>query len=292
MLLHEQLEKDELFSPTEKAVADFVIDQREKVQDLSTKEIAKLTFTSQATAVRLSQKLGFSGWSAFKEAYVQEINYIDSHFSSIDPNIPFNSHESFMTIANKVGSLIKESVDDTLALLDYQILHQCIHLIDKSAITQIFAVSTPLLFAEEFKLKMARIGKSVRINTLQQEQANEAINLTSKDCAILISYTGESDIVVEIAEILKKNRVPMIVISSIGDNTLANYATYKIECTTREKLYSKIDSYTSNESFSFILDILYSGLFSIDYDKNLAIKIENAKRTEKHRYSNSKVIKE
>lgn len=292
MLIHDLLEKKEDFSPTEQSMADFLLENDETIYKMSTKEIAKLTFTSQATPVRLAQKLGFSGWNTFKDAFDREVAYMKSHFSDLDPNRPFANNDSFMSVANKVCSLLKESIDDTLTLLDYEILHKCIHLIHSSNSTQIFAVSTPLLFAEEFKLKMARIGKTIRLNTLQQEQFNEAINLTKKDCAILISYSGESDAVLEIADILKRNGVPIIAITSVGDNTLSHYATHKLECTTREKLYSKIDSYTSNQSFRVILDILYSGLFSMEYDQNMDVKIQHAKRLERHRHSNYKVIKE
>ena len=38
---------------------------------------------------------------------------------------------------------------------------------------------------------------------------------------------------------------------------------------TREKQYSKIATFTTDSSIAYVLDVLYSCLFALDYEKNL-----------------------
>ena len=61
--------------------------------------------------------------------------------------------------------------------------------------------------------------------------------------------------------------------------------------TTREKLYSKIGSFSTNSSISFLLDVLYSCVFSKDYQKNLQYKIKISERFDQRKTTN-KVMQE
>ena len=52
---------------------------------------------------------------------------------------------------------------------------------------------------------------------------------------------------------------------------------------TREKLYSKIATFSTDASFEYLLDVLYSCVFRRDYDKNLQLKIQPAQAIERGR---------
>ena len=77
-------------------------------------------------------------------------------------------------------------------------------------------------------------------------------------CGILISYTGENNVILRTAEILKQNHVPILALTSIGDSTLSSMSTAALRLTTRERLYSKIGNFTINTSICYLLDVLYS----------------------------------
>lgn len=59
MLVNEKIENYPDLTASEKVVADFILSLVLEVKELSTAEIAKNTFTSPATAVRLAQKNWF-----------------------------------------------------------------------------------------------------------------------------------------------------------------------------------------------------------------------------------------
>ena len=63
-----------------------------KAEDLEGKsagDIAKELYISPSALTRFAQKLGFAGFSDFRKAYTEEVQYLSSHFQNIDPNFPF-----------------------------------------------------------------------------------------------------------------------------------------------------------------------------------------------------------
>ena len=49
--------------------------------------------------------MGYSGWNQFKEDFILELQYLNSHFQQINANTPFNSQDNIIKIANKIGTL-------------------------------------------------------------------------------------------------------------------------------------------------------------------------------------------
>jgi len=272
MLISNKLESINSLSKSEEVLANYILNEKENIENLSTKNLANATYTSPSTVIRLSQKLGFSGWNEFKEKYLEEIKYLNKHLSNVDPDFPFEAHDNFMNIASKVGHLASNSIDDTLSLLKNDEIKKAVQLLCKSQIINVYGISNSLLMAYDFKHKMLRINKHVEIMNLPGEQIIVASNSSPANCAILISYSGESKEVLKIAEILKSKNTQMIVLTSIGENSLTTFADCTFSISTREKLYSKISTYSSNNSIHLILDILYSCVFKMNYDYNLKYK--------------------
>lgn len=291
MLISNKLESMNSLSKSEELLANYILSQKENIENLSTKDLANATYTSPSTVVRLSQKLGFSGWNEFKEKYIEELKYLNKNVSNLDPDFPFEAHDTFMNIASKVGYLAINSIEDTLSLLKNNELKKATQLLCKSQTINVYGISNSLLMAYDFKHKMLRINKHVEIMSLPGEQFIVASNSTPANCAILISYSGESKEVIKIAEILKSRNTQMIVLTSIGENSLTAFADCIFHISTREKLYSKIATYSSNDSIHMILDILYSCVFKMNYDYNLNYKANISKSTD-DRFSTSNLIKE
>lgn len=255
MLLKEQM-KAYPFSHNERVIIDYILDKQINIKDYSVKMIADATFTSPSTLIRISKKLGFQGWVEFKDAYLEEANYLNSHFCNIDSNLPFSNQDSIMTIASKIVNLHIESAKDTLSLFQHDSLQKAVRILHQSKEIRVFAMSSP------------------------------------DECAICISYSGESSNIVKTAQILKENNCPIIAITSIGNNSLSDLATVTLRVTTREKSFSKIAGFSSLESISIVLNTLYACLFSLNYHDNLTYKLDIAKKIENAPIINNEIIAE
>lgn len=53
-------------------------------------------------------------------------------------------------------------------------------------------------------------------------------------CAVCISYSGETPHILQVATTLKENNVPIIAITSVGNNRLSAMANVTLHISTRE----------------------------------------------------------
>lgn len=292
MLLIEKMKRLEKISDTQQSVVDYMFEQKERIENQTAKEIAKVIYTSPATLTRLSQKLGYRGFEELKVDFLKEQKYLNKESRNINPNYPFDKGDSFMTIANKIGNLTKETIDDTLELIDQNQLYKAVEYIEQAEVIHISAISFPLILARDFQLKMRRLGKIVEITDLVGEQLYTLPIVREKDIAIIISYSGEIPLLKEMSQIYKERNIPIIAITSLGENSIKNISDVVLEITTREKLYSKVAEFSSQSSMKLVLDILYACYFSTNFDDFLIAKKELGKRSEPGRYSTSNRIGE
>lgn len=290
MLVREQLEK-QVFSEAEQVVVNFILNNSDRIENMSIQEIALQTYTQPSTLIRISKKLNYSGWKDLKSAYLEEWEYLSKNFSKIDANLPFQKNDNIMTISKKLASLEKSTIDDIVSLLNHDSLSEAKNLLSEANNVIIFAQNANILIAQDFALKMKRIKKNTYISSISGEEAYEAYNMSKDSCVIIISYSGENPSLLKVNSILKSRGIPTIAITSIGDNSLSEQSICFLPITTREKLYSKIGNFTINNSISFLLDVLYSIVFSIHYDDNLLHLKQIGEKVDKREIS-TEIMKE
>lgn len=291
MLLINRMENASL-TRIEKDIAQYIIEHKEEIEELSTRAIAKGTYTSSSAVIRLAHKLGFEGYNDLKKRYLEEQAYLNSNFQNIDANIPFSQDNNIMSVAGAIKEVMIESASDTLSLIHHDSLQQCIEILHKSKHIYVFGFGAYVPLATAFQMKMSRIKKHVIVQSFVGEEQYQADMLDQDDCAIIISYSGENSYLINVASLLKEKNIPIIVITSIGENTLSSYARCLLYMSTREKLFSKIANYMAEYSVSLILDILYSCYFRLNYKKNLDYKIKHSKKVESTHFSSNEIIKE
>jgi DNA-binding MurR/RpiR family transcriptional regulator len=247
MLIRERLEEGD-FSNSERAIVDFILDRKQGIKDMTVKEIAQGAFASPSTLVRIARKMGFGGWNELKEAFLKEEEYLQSHFQEIDANLPFQRRDPIMAIAGKIAALRKEAIDDTRSLLTHDELQKATLYMRKASSVGVYAVSNNLILAREFQHNMSRIGKKVELCQLQGETVYSAYMAERTSCALIISYSGETPVLVRGAEILKKHKIPVILITNIGESSLSKMADCVLRICTRERQYSKIATFTTDSS--------------------------------------------
>ena len=163
---------------------------------------------------------------------------------------------------------------------------------DDCPVVNIVAMNNTIAQAEEFMYKMGRIQKRVIVQPPSGEGLYNGTILDPASCMIVISYTGETSNFIRWIRFAKESHVPVIAITSLGDNTISKLADLTLRICTREKLYSKISWYASEASISYLLNVLYSLVFARHYDQNFAAKVERSKKIEKGRKSSISIINE
>lgn len=273
MSIMTQLEFELGFSQSEKEIGRYILKHGDQVLNMSVKELAKKTYTSPATIVRLCKKIGLEGYNDFKIKYSAELQY-DHHFSDrVDVNFPFLKNDSQIQISHKLASLYQEVVLETTQLLNYDELQKIVEVLYKHQNIDMYGSGNSMLAALSFQHKMMRIQRNVNIKSLNGEQIFMTYNSTPEHIAIIISYSGETNELIRVAQVLKQKKTPIIVLTSVGDNRLSHYADYILYMGSREKVFTKIAPFASQISMEYLLNIIFSCIFQKDYDKNTEYKI-------------------
>ena len=284
-----QLEFELEFSESEKEIAKYILNHGEAVLSMSVKELAKHTYTSPATIVRLCKKIGLEGYNDFKIKYSAALQYDLQHTDRIDVNFPFQKDDSHPLICHKLASLSQEVIADTVKLIDFNQLHQIVDLIYHYPTIDIYGSGNSLLAAMSFQHKMMRISRDVNLRVLHGEQIFMSYNTNPDRIGMIISYSGETNEVIQIAQTLKEKKTPLIVLTSIGDNRLSHYADYILNIGSREKIFTKIAPFASQISMEYLLNVIFSCLFQKDYEQNIQNKVGYDKKNDSRHPQSSPV---
>ena len=292
MLLLETLNHTEGLSDGHRAIAQWLVEHRNEARSVTTKQIARATFTSPAAVVRLAQRLGYEGFDELRAQLAQESDYLNQHFRGIDANQPLAQGDSMLTVAAKVSALARETASDTLSLMDEDTLCRAVELMERARAIHLAAVSFPLLYVQDFQLKMRRIGKPTMAVTLPGEQLFAEQLASPDDCALVVSYSGTTPATLDLARMYHRRGVPLVAVTSLGSNPLREVADVTLSLTTRERLYSKVAGFTSEFSIKLVLDTLYACYFSRHLDEFQRMKDELSSHAEPGRTSTSDILRE
>lgn len=266
---------------TMSAIADYILEDRQRILKKSLQEVADETFTSKASAVRFAKALGYSGWKEFMRDYLQELNYQSQFQQDVDFNFPFSDGDKPEQIADSLRILARQTLDDTYENLDFEAVNRIVNLMQRADRIVVFCVSPHTYSAELFQRKMMSIQKPVEV-AHPREMGLNARSLTQKDLAIIISYSGENpdSEPMKVVRYLKENRVPIAAVTSGGPNYLRKQIDTVLTMTTMEALYNKIATFSTEESVQYLLNILYACYFARNYERNRNSKVESARLLE------------
>lgn len=292
MMIYEKLEKKEYFSDIDIRLADYFLENPLNLEKQSAREIARILYVSASSITRFTQKLGYDGFNEFKEAFLEEYHYLNSHFKQIDPNKPFEKTNTSEQITGKINTLYHETIEDTFSLIDYKQLEKITDLIYQSRFIYFTSGGSQTNLGKMFREKMNWIGKIVHVFSHLNEAFESVMFSQSDTCYILVSYSGETYQTLKLAEHLKKINRKFIVITSYGQNSLSQMTDYVLYVSTREKLNDGIGNYGFNISVLYLLDIIYSCVFQKNYEYNIKNKPENMKKFQNLRHSTNPIIKD
>jgi DNA-binding MurR/RpiR family transcriptional regulator len=276
-----------------RTIGEFLLANREELPNYSMDEIAKLTHTSKATLVRFAKYFDYSGWTEFMYAFTHEVVNFEENTFEIDPNIPFTRSADTLEIIENIANLRIQTIKETSSLMSVDDISKAAKIISQANNIIIYGRSPNSYFGELFKRNLNTIHKKAFMAD-GDESGLISNTLTNEDCAVIISYSGNNADTYPMKNVksLLNNHVPIISITSGGENYLRDYSTIVFNVSSREKLYSKISNFSTEESILFILNVLYAKIFALDYDNNMEMKIENSRTLETRRMTTFKDISE
>ncbi|MFP7471275.1 MurR/RpiR family transcriptional regulator [Niallia taxi] len=257
------------FTTTEQTIAEYILANTSSMENISIQELAKRTFTSNASIIRFAHKMGFRGFKEFKIQLLKSIEQLDGPQKDINPNIPFEDHSPLMKISEDMMHLTQQAIKETYQLLnEAQLMEMTKHLYNAKRIF-LFAAGDSQIRAESFQNKLWKINKYAILAKEREEWALNAANLLRDDCAFFISYDAKAMNDLIAARLIKERGIPILLLTSYPDSELGKLADVIITVSRLEtKETEKISTYSSQAAFEYILNVLFSTLYQMEYQEN------------------------
>lgn len=259
-------ERSKNFSNTEREVANMILENPQLVVDMSIHDLARHTFSSPSTIVRLCTHTGYSGYKEFRKAITYELALRTQSRRTEQKQI--ERSDSLEDIIDKITYLNIISLEETRELLDVQVLHKCVDLLRSARMIYLFGLGASLCAAKDAYLKFLRLNKLCTINEDWHSQLLMARNATKEDLALVISYSGATVEIIECMKALKENGTPIIAITRCVDSPVAELADERLYTAANESLF-RSGAISSRMSQLNIVDILYTALANDSYDASL-----------------------
>ncbi|MBR3352129.1 MAG: MurR/RpiR family transcriptional regulator, partial [Erysipelotrichaceae bacterium] len=103
-------------STVEKEIANYIISNPDRVTKMSIHELAKESYSSTSSIVRLCKNLGYSGFKEFKHALLAELMAFGDTESHLET--PIMATDSISEIIEKTTQNNIQSLNDTRHLID------------------------------------------------------------------------------------------------------------------------------------------------------------------------------
>lgn len=275
-MLLKQIVNFENFTTTEQIIANYILENTSLMENISIQELAKRTFTSNASIIRFVQKLGIKGFKEFKIQLLKSLEQLDLE-AAIDPNVPFEGNSSLMKISEDIMHLSQQAIKETYHLLnETQLMQMTKHLYHAKRLF-LFASGDSQIRAESFQNKLWKINKYAILAKDREEWALNAANLLIDDCAFFISYDAKSANDLFAAQMLKERGVPILLLTSFPDSELGKLSDVIITVSRLETTKTeKIATYSSQAAFEYILNVLFSTLYQMEYQENRVRQLTRA----------------
>ncbi|MEG1502704.1 MAG: MurR/RpiR family transcriptional regulator [Enterococcus sp.] len=269
MLLIDKLKIQADLTTTEKRIAEYILNHLATIPAINVDELAKKTYTSHSSVIRLAKKMGYEGFRDFRVAISAIAHSNLYREEQVDANFPFLPQDSTQEIAKKMADLAVDTVKKTYAQLDHDILAASADLLAKAERIFLFAQGDSQIRGRSFQNKLVKINKFLIVADEYSDEDWNAVNLTQKDCALFITYRARVPQYERILKHFLNENVPSVLLTGNARSNLIPLARQAIVFTQAEMDFIKVSTFSSQVAFEYVLDTLFSLIYAKNFNGNI-----------------------
>jgi len=247
--------KYNVLSPTQKQVADFILNNSEQVILLSITDLAENCNTSETTVVRFLHKLGFKSYQVFRVRMAQEIT--EQSVQGVYEEITKN--DSAEQVKEKVILSTVNSLQDLNQLIDGEALESITDLMIHSDKIIICGLGASGAVAMDAFHKFLRLGLNVVVFTDNHLMNIGCAHATDNTMVLAITHSGESRDILEAVELAQETHAHIVALTSYRHSSVTKVADYVLLSSSNETKF-RSDAMTSRILQLVTIDILYVSL--------------------------------
>lgn len=247
---------DEL-KPSERKVADYILAHPEDVVKLSVQKLSDLSGVSEATIIRLARSLNMKGYQELKLRIAGDLNK-QTATGSYQEIMMEGSIESIMQAVSWNNI---QSIHDTISVLSREEVKRAAEAMSRARKIDVYGVGASAVIASDVKQKFSRINLWCDAHTDFHAQVTSAVNLTDQDVAFGISYSGQTEDVIQSLTEAKQQGATIITLTKFGPSPVAELADIRLHTSSVEKSI-RSGAMASRIAQLNVIDILFITIIS------------------------------
>ena len=267
-----KLESKEDFTNNEKVIADYILEHLEEINFLSAENLAKKSFTSKASVIRLCKKLRVDGYRDFQRQVERELNEMYK-IQSLLTKEPVNSTTSYEEIISIIPTLYERVIGDTRLNLDTVVMKKIIEKLKKTKKIEIYGVGISHTIAKMTSFKFMTLGIESEAHDGINEHYVVASQKGKEDMVIIISLSGNNPYMIKIAKYLKERGVYVVGIGNGISEDIKKACSEYIEIHAPNYILS-FEMLSAFTGINYVLDIFYTSLLVDNYYRNVETSME------------------
>nr|WP_307775631.1 MurR/RpiR family transcriptional regulator [uncultured Cetobacterium sp.] len=255
-VIYEIKQKYSAFSQKEKEIANYILNYKDNINNISITNLAKDIGTSTSTLTRFSKKINCESFVDMKI----KLNLSNQSTNSINSNDLFTAVHTYYT----------EVIEQTNKLINKKFIYEIVKEIKNAKKIYIYGVGSSGLTAQEFMQRLLRMGFNVSSITDSHMMIINSAIVSKEDLVIGISISGETKEVVNSLRVSQKNGAKTISVTSFPNSSLKEFSNYIIPICASDFI-NKTNFINTQFSTMYLFDLISTILLE---DKELKNKMQ------------------
>lgn len=270
-MLLEQLQAQKDFTPSEKAIANYIIHAAANIGTLSTSELAQVTHTSKATVTRLCQKMGVPSYREFQRQIEKE-QAISHDLNLMLDEMPITRDTNYDDVLRILPAFYENSIYDTSLRLNKQTVLKVVQRIRTAQKVELYGSGVTYSIAQLAAFKLATLGIDCSVLNGLNEHSILADRHPKEKVVIMLSLTGGNETMIRIAQWLRQRNYYIVGIGGNLHKKLAALCDDYIAVPTEQNVLG-MEIIKAFNAINYVVDILFSLLLAKDYDYNREVAL-------------------
>ena len=268
----------------ERKIADYMLNDLDKIIELPIRLLSEESGASQAAWVRFCKMSGYSGLKDLKRDYILNVRgQVKSDLKEMEQTYTdIQGYEKIEDIIANVSYLNQKSIEDTRLILDANALQAAADAISQAKRVAILGMGASALVAQDAAYKFLRIGVNSLASLDFHMQLTSTSLLDSEDIVIIISYSGRTKEMVECLDIAKSRGCKTICITKYGKNPISNMSDIVLSLSAAE-IEKRSGAMGSRIAQLNVIDILFTAVANQKYELVKPILEQTSNTTKLHR---------
>jgi DNA-binding MurR/RpiR family transcriptional regulator len=228
--------KYESFPKNHRKIADFFINNFDRIPFLNIQDLSRSTGASVASIVRFAQRAGYRGFSELREAIADSLQK-GLRNSEIFPLL--EKHKIKDNLLAEVAHLDVRNINDTLHLIERKTFNYVINRISTTDRVFTGGLGISYLLAELLSYQLTQVG--IDANTLKHTHTlfhEQVLFMNSKNLLVLFSFPPYSTETVDLAKFAQERKIDVIGITNKPASPITFYTKANLLVESRNMLFT------------------------------------------------------